>query len=503
MSEPVVPDPGAAPTTEPLRNGKRKRSPNDARAVTVDRLPPHSDAAEQGVLGCIFLAPHEVIDICIEKFKVGSKVFYNITNQVIYEELLKMYAAKKAIDEITVMEWLKQHNKVEQVGGLEYVFDLPNKTPSAANVSFYINIVREKYILRKLVTECTDVVACTYEHEGEVDELLDDVERRMLAINMERISTGILSMKEHISVALEKMETAVLTPGAMHGLMTGYREFDGMTLGLAKGDVCIIAARPSIGKTTLAFNIAHNVASRGESVGVISLEMKAHQLVDREISARARVDSRRIRNGELTSEEIQRITTHSARLSALPIHIDDERGINTLQLRSKMRRMVHQYGCRLFVLDYLQLLLSHNKRAENRAQEVASISNAIKTLAGDLDIPIIVLSQLSREHVKLGKGEKPRAPGMQDLRESGAIEQDADEILLLWNPSEREPENILSDEDDWIDVEGILAKQRNGPKGTLPFRFYRRFTLYQDRPKIEADDVPETTRQQWHFSTNT
>lgn len=480
-----------------------KRTTGDKSDDSLDRLPPHSDDAEQGILGCIFLSPHECMDICIDKLKhVGAKVFYNLNNQVLYEEFLLMYDAKKPIDEISVMEWLKKKDKTEQVGGLSYVFDLPNKVASAANLEFYLTIVREKHVLRHVIGTCTDVIAQVYSHDGEVDELLDDIERQMLAINLERQAHGILSMDEHISVALDKMDKAAQNPGVMPGLLTNYREFDKLTLGLANGDVCVLAARPSVGKTTLAFNIACNVGSRNEAVGVISLEMKAHQLVDRQIAAVARVDSRRIRTGEITQEEIGRITTAARQLRKLPLHIDDERGINTLQLRSKMRRMVQQYGCRLFVIDYLQLLLSGNRRAENRAQEVASISNAIKTLAGDLDVPIIVLSQLSREFAKGGKGDKPRAPNMEDLRESGAIEQDADEILLLWDPNQKSPD-IINDEDDWIDVEGILAKQRNGAKGDVPFRFYRRFTLYSDRPKIEAGDIPEETRKEWHFTQGT
>lgn len=468
----------------------------------MDRLPPHAPGSEKGVLGCIFLSPHDCLDECIEKFKAGSRVFYELKHQDLYDALLAMHAAKKAIDVITVEQWLKDHDKLEAVGGLAYIASLPDEVPSAANLSYYINEVREKHILRTVVRECTDVVAEVYNHEGEVDELLDGIERRMLAINQERVSSGILTMREHISIALAKMDEAAQHPGVMPGLLTDFREFDKLTLGLANGDMCIIAARPSIGKTTLAFNIAHNVACRGESVGVISLEMKATQLVDRQIAANARVDSRRIRTGEIHPQEIKRVVAASGRLSALPLYIDDERGINTLQLRSKLRRMVQKYGCRLFVLDYLQLLLSHNKRAANRSQEVAEISNAVKTLAGDLDVPIIVLSQLNRESAKNGKGknEKPQPPSMAELRESGSLEQDADTILLLWDPDQRPPDLTQNDEDDWIDVEGILAKQRNGAKGSVPFRFWRRFTLYADRPKISSDDVPAFTREPWVFT---
>lgn len=468
-------------------------------ANSVDRLPPHASGSEKGVLGCIFLSPHDCMDECIEKFKAGSRVFYELKHQDLYDALLAMHAAKKAIDVITVEQWLKDHDKLDAVGGLAYIASLPDEVPSAANLSYYINEVREKHILRTVVRECTDVVAEVYNHEGEVDELLDGIERRMLAINQERITSGHLTMKEQISVALEKMDRAVANPGVMPGLVTGYRDFDMLTLGLPPGDVCVVAARPSVGKTTLAFNMAYNVAAVGNPVGVLSLEMKSHQLVDRQIAACARVDSRRIRLGQISQDEVLRITKACGRLRTLPIHIDDDRGYNTLTLRAKMRRMVQQYGCRLFVLDYLQLLLSHNKRAANRAQEVAEISNAIKTLAGDLGVPIIVLSQLNRESAREGKGDKLRAPNMSDLRESGAIEQDADEILLLWSPSTREPE-IVSDEDDWIDVEGILAKQRNGAKGEVALRFWRRFTLYADRPKIASDDVPAFTREPWVFT---
>ncbi|HTD68601.1 MAG TPA: replicative DNA helicase [Candidatus Limnocylindria bacterium] len=476
------------PTSADLRKGRRKKSANEARAVsTVDRLPPHSNEAEQGVLGCVFLAPHETLGICIEKFKTGPTVFYDLRHQVIYELLTEMYDRKEAIDVITVQQRLKDKHQLESVGGIAYLAALPDTVPSAANLSFYINIVREKYILRKMIATCTDVVGRVYEHEGEVDGLLDEVERDVLRISEERVEAQTLTIKDVVHKAINRLEQYHANQGMLTGISTGFIDLDKMTTGMHGGEMIVIAARPSMGKTSLAMNVAEAVSiDQKLPVGVFSLEMSAESLVLRMLCSRARVNLRNVREGFFSERDFPKITTAAGKLAAAPLYIDDSAGLSILQLRAKARRMWQQYGCKLFVIDYLQLLHSTARRAENRQQEIADISSGVKALAKELDVPIIVLAQLNRELEK----DKNRKPRMSDLRESGAIEQDADLIGLLYKPSSGDDDEGPSTEQESVAVNLLIAKQRNGPTGDVNLTFLKTYTRFESAAKISADDVP-------------
>ena len=485
MLDSVTPEAGAAPAD--LRKGRRKNSATTARAVSsVDRLPPHSIEAEQGVLGCIFLSPHECVGECVEKFKQGAMVFYDLRHQVIYELVAEMYDRKEAIDVITVQQRLKDKQQLEAVGGVAYLAALPDLVPSSANLSFYVEIVREKYILRKMISVCTEVVGRVYEHEGEVDALLDQVEGVVLRISEERVEAKTLLIKDVVHKAISRLEEYHANQGMLTGISTGFTDLDKMTTGLHGGEMIVIAARPSMGKTSLAMNIAESVAiDQKLPVGVFSLEMSSESLVLRMLCSRARVNLRNIREGFFSERDFPKITSAAGKLAASPLYIDDTAGLSILQLRAKARRMWQQYGIKLFVIDYLQLVHSTARRAENRQQEIADISNGVKALAKELNVPVIVLAQLNRELEK----DKNRKPRMSDLRESGAIEQDADLIGLLYKPAAGDDEEGPGAEQEAVPVNMLIAKQRNGPTGDVCLTFLKTYTRFESAAKISADDV--------------
>ena len=464
-------------------NGRRMGAPSAA----VDRLPPHSIEAEQGVLGCIMLAPNECIGDCITKFKSQTKVFYDLRHQVIYEMLVEMYDQKEAIDTLTLFQRPKDKQQVEMVGGLAYLASLPEKVPSAANLMYYAEIIWEKSLLRKMLRTCTDIVGEIYDFEGEVDRLLDTVETQILRLSEERVEQDSNSIKDLVHKAIDQIEHYHQNQGILEGIPTGFSDLDKMTSGLRAGEMIVIAARPSMGKTSLAMNIAEHVAVDHKlPVGVFSLEMTAASLVMRLLCSRARINLRKIQGGFINELDFTRLTTAAGQLSGSPLIIDDTSGLSILQLRAKARRMHQQYGIKLLVIDYLQLLHSTAQRAkDNRQQEIADISNGIKALAKELKMPVIVLSQLNRELEK-NKGRKPQ---LSDLRESGAIEQDADLVGLLYAPSSEDEESEQPADGDCRAVNLLIAKQRNGPTGDVHLTFLRGITRFENASKVSAEDM--------------
>jgi replicative DNA helicase len=469
---------------------KRFRRPRISAGLpgpqAIDRLPPHSIEAEQGVLGCVLLSPNDCLGICIEKFKKGVEVFYDLRHQVIFDNLVEMYDSKQLIDLITLQQRLKDKNQLEPVGGVTYLSALPDAVPSAANLEYYLEIVREKYILRKMIQTCTGVVSRVYEHEGEVDGLLDEVERDILQISEERVEGTSMAMKDLVHRAINTIEDYHQRQGMLTGIGTGFVDFDKMTSGLHGGEMIVIAARPSMGKSSLAMNVVeHVVLEEKLPVGVFSLEMTAESLVLRMLCSRARVNMRNIRDGFLAERDFPKLTGAAGKLANAPLYIDDTAGLSILQLRAKARRMHQQYGVKMIVIDYLQLLNGGQARVENRQQEVAQISNGVKALAKELKVPVIVLSQLNRELEK----DKNRKPRLSDLRESGAIEQDADLIALLYKPDENKDEEDSQPQDhEAIPINLLIAKQRNGPTGDVHLTFFKSYTRFESAAKVA--DVP-------------
>src|SRR5664279_3990351 len=483
MIDSVSADASAPPD---LKRTPRRKAPS-ANAAKLDRLPPHSPEAEQGVLGCVLLSPNDCMGECIGRFKEGPEVFYDLRHQTIFNMLVEMYDSREAIDVITVQQGLKNKQLLEEVGGIAYLAALPDTVPSAANLSYYLDIVVEKYLLRKMIHTCTEVVGRVYDYEGEVDALLDEVERDILRISESRVETQTTTIKDLVKKAIGTIEDFHQRQGVLTGVGTGFADLDKMTSGLHGGEMVVIAARPSMGKTSLAMNIAEYVAIEQRlPVGVFSLEMTSESLVLRMLCSRSRVNLRNVREGFLAERDFPKLTGSAGKLANAPLFIDDSSALSILQLRAKARRMWQQFGIKLFVIDYLQLLHSTARRAENRQQEIADISSGIKALAKELKVPVIVLSQLNRELER----DKNRKPRLSDLRESGAIEQDADVVGLLYKPSSDDEESGSAVEEDAVLMNLLIAKQRNGPTGDVNLTFLKSYTRFESAAKVSAEDVP-------------
>src|ERR1019366_1519678 len=466
---------------------RSRQTATGATSSRVDRLPPHSPEAEQGVLGCVLLSPNDCMGQSIEKFKGGAEVFYDLRHQTIFTMLAEMYDKREGIDVITLQQRLKDKQLLEEVGGIAYLSALPDAVPSAANLSYYLDIVLEKYLLRKMIHACTEVVARVYDFEGEVDALMDEVERDILRISESRVQSQTVTTKELVKKAINTIEDFHQRQGVLTGVGTGFVDLDKMTTGLHGGEMVVIAARPSMGKTSLAMNIAEYVAIEQRlPVGVFSLEMTSESPVLRMLCSRSRVNLRNVREGFLAERDFPKLTGSAGKLANSPLFIDDSSALSILQLRAKARRMWQQYGIKLFVVDYLQLLHSTARRADNRQQEIADISSGIKSLAKELSVPVIVLSQLNRELER----EKNRKPRLSDLRESGAIEQDADVVGLLYKPSSDDEESGSAAEEDAVPMNLLIAKQRNGPTGDVNLTFLKSSTRFESAAKVSAEDVP-------------
>src|SRR5881275_2412230 len=451
----------------------------------IHRTPPNSVEAEQGVLGSMLISPRDTIGECVEK--INEEYFYVPAHQTIYTVLVELWNAGQAIDLITFTQVLRDRNLLESVGGAAFVTSLFTFVPTAANVQYYIDIVRDKYILRSIIAAATEGVRRAYEEQDEVGNLLDEVEQRIFAVGEDRFKGQMLSMKDQVMEAIESIEKLYERKGGITGISTGFVEFDRMTSGMHGAEMIVIAARPSMGKTALVMNIAEHVAVQEKlSVGVFSLEMSSQQLVQRLLCSRARVNLQKVRDGFLAERDFPSLTAAASKLAEAKIFIDDSAGLSILELRAKARRLKAQQDVQLIIVDYLQLLRSTSRRAhDNRQLEISEISAGLKGLAKELKIPIIVVAQLNRNpEIRTGSGKG--VPRLADLRESGSIEQDADLVGLLV----REEYYADSDEER-TELEGkaelIIAKQRNGPIGQVKLTFLKDFTRFEDRAEEAAE----------------
>jgi replicative DNA helicase len=447
-------------------------------AQDIHRTPPHSAEAEQGVLGSMLISPRDAIAESVAK--ITDEYFYVPAHQTIYNSLVELWNANQAIDLITFTQFLRDRNLLETLGGAPFVTSLFTFVPTAANLPYYLEIVRDKYILRQIIVAATESVRRAYEEQDEVNNLLDEVEQRIFAVGEDRFKGQMLSMKDQVMEAIEAIEKLYERKGGITGISTGFVEFDRMTSGLHPSEMIVIAARPSMGKTALAMNIAEHVAIESKlPVGVFSLEMSSQQLVQRLLCSRARVNLQKVRDGFLAERDFPSLTTAASKLAEARIFIDDSAGLSILELRAKARRLKAQQDVQLVIVDYLQLLRSPSRRAQdNRQLEISEISAGIKGLAKELKIPIIVVAQLNRQP-EARTGGKPR---LSDLRESGSIEQDADLVGLLVRPELYEEDEEARAEKAG-EAELIIAKQRNGPVGEIPLTFLKEFTRFEDRAR--------------------
>ena len=443
----------------------------------MHRALPHDTDAEQGLLGSMLIAPAEVMDECI--LRISAEALYAPRHQTIFALLVELWDKQLPADVITLTGALRDRKQLEAVGGPAYISSLIDFTPTAANAGYYLDRVKEKHTLRRIIATCTDYAARAYDDNGEVNALLDQAQADMLGIcDAAQPAQDEPRMKDNVMRAIEDIEKLYERRGAVTGLPTGLTELDRLTAGLQAPDMIVIAARPSMGKTALVMNIAEHVATVAKrAVGVFSLEMSTQQLTQRMLCARAHVNLQKVRDGFMSERDFPSLTNAASKLADAPIHIDDTSSLTINALRAKARRWKKKHGIELIVIDYLQLMRSDSRQAQNnREREISEISSGIKALAKELHIPIIVLAQLNR-NPEARKGGKPR---LSDLRESGSIEQDADVVMLLTR-AEQYAEDEEAKEETCGEAELIIAKQRNGPVGQIDLTFIKECTRFEDR----------------------
>lgn len=477
-----------------LKRTRRQRQPSVQEQI--DRLPPNDTESEQAALGAILTSP-ETITECIEQLRAGEgKEFYDLRHATIYKTMVELFEDDVPIDVVNLQQRLKVWNLLEQVGGIAYISTLPDKCPSSENLSSYLETITQKFLLRQMIQTCTNAVARVYDSEGDTDALLDEVERDVLRVAESRTYTGTPPIGTLVRESIQEIEDTYNRKGELSGLATGFIDLDRMTNGLQQSEVIVIAARPSMGKTSLAMNIVENVSVNNKvPVGVFSLEMSGRALVKRMLCSRARVNLRNVQDGFLADRDFPRLTSAAGAINVSPIYIDDAAGLSILQLRAKARRMWQQYDIKLFVIDYLQLLnaAGNRRKSDSRQQEISDISCGIKALAKELSVPIVVLSQLNRD-VERDKSRKPR---MSDLRESGSIEQDADVVGMLYKPTRDEEGSEQNEqEQDAIPVNLLIAKQRNGPTGDVNLTFLKSYTRFENASRVSDDDVPSEAERE-------
>lgn len=445
-------------------------------SVLLEKIPPCNIEAEQAVLGSVMLekeALNTAIDILI------PEDFYKEAHQILFKAFLEIDTVGEPIDMITLTELLRQQNSLDKIGGVGYVATIANTVPTAANIGHYANIVKEKAVLRSLIRSTTNIANRCYEDKEDTYELLDTAEKMILDISSNHSADGPVAMKQVLSDVLEKIETLSSKKGNITGIPSLFNDLDRMTSGWQQSDLVIIAARPAMGKTSLCLNIAQNASMKAKvPVAFFSLEMSREQLVQRIMSSEAMIDQHKLRTGRLQDEEWLRLTQAVQPLSTAKLFIDDTPAISILELRAKARRLKAEYDIGLIIIDYLQLM-QLGKRNENRQQEISEISRSLKALARELDVPIIALSQLSRAVEQ----SHDKRPALSHLRESGALEQDADLVMFIYREEYYNPES----EKPGI-AEIIIAKHRNGPTGVVELGFMKEFTKFVN---LERDLIAE------------
>ncbi|HBF36553.1 MAG TPA: replicative DNA helicase [Firmicutes bacterium] len=432
----------------------------------IDRLPPQNIDAERSTLGSMMLEK-EAIEKGIEILKAED--FYREAHRVIFEVIVSLSNKGEPIDIITVSEELTRRNMLDKIGGIPYLTALANSVPTAANIEYYAKIVGEKSLLRSIISAATNIVSMGYEGAEEVNVILDEAEKQIFQVTQRRNTKGFVSLRNILIETFERIEKLYESKGGVTGLPTGFTDFNRMTAGLQPSDLIILAARPSMGKTTFALNIAQSASVEQKiPVVVFSLEMAKEQLALKLLCSEAGVDNQRIRTGTLMDSDWPRLSHALGSLSEAAMFIDDTPGISALEIRAKARRIKAEHGLGLIVIDYLQLMQSKG-RTENRQQEVSEISRTLKSLARELNVPVIALSQLSRAVEQ----RTDKRPNLSDLRESGSLEQDADLVAFLYREDYYNP-----DTDKKNITELIIAKQRNGPVGTVDLLFQREFSKF-------------------------
>ena len=441
----------------------------------LDRIPPQNIEAEQAVLGAM-LIEREAISKVVELLRPED--CYREAHRLIFSAMLELFNKNDAVDMVTVIELLRKGDKLEAAGGISYITSLANSVPTAANVMYHAKIVEEKALLRQLINAATNIASLGYEGSEEVATILDTAEKSILSVSSRRMGGEFTPIKSIIFDAFTKIEQLYASKGSITGLSTGFKDLDRLTAGLQPSDLILIAARPSMGKTAFVLNIAQHIGIKEKkAVAFFSLEMSKEQLVQRMLCAESTIDSQRLRIGELEPNDWTKLVAGADRLSSAPIFIDDTSGITVMEMRSKCRRLKVEYDLQLIIIDYLQLMQGSSKKggSENRQQEISEISRSLKGLAREIGVPVIALSQLSRNV----ESRQVKKPMLSDLRESGSLEQDADIVAFLYRDDYYNPD---SEQKNITEV--IIAKHRNGPVDTIQLYFHKQFTKFSDLSTI-------------------
>jgi len=463
------------------QNTKDYHQSKNTQKSTFLKVPPQSLDSEMALLGSILLKPDSVNDII--EFITAEK-FYSDRHKKIYEVMLELFSKSTPIDLISISSRLKEMKLLEQVGGKSYLSELVETVPSAANIVHYAEIVSKKSLLRNLINVSEEITGLGYDESQDIEEIMDLAERKIFSITDQPGQKSFLELKDGLDEAYERLDKLHKNKGEMRGVPTGFKGLDDKLAGFQKSDLIILAARPSVGKTTLALDIArHTAVKHKTAVAIFSLEMSSQQLIDRMLAAEAQVDAWKLRTGNLTNEEdFGRIRDSLAVLSEAPIYVDDKPGNNIVSMRSTARRLKAEKGLGLIIVDYLQLMTATaSKNSDNMVQQVTEISRSLKGLARELDVPVIALSQLSRAVEQ--RGGKPR---LSDLRDSGSIEQDADVVMFIHREDryreESEKNNI---------AEIMIEKHRNGPTGHVELYFDEKKTTFTDLDKSGSSDLSD------------
>lgn len=448
----------------------------------VNELPPQNIDAEKAVLGSIFLSTDALIE-AMEYLEPDD--FYKRAHQIIFKDMVELNDRDQAVDVVTITNLLTEQNNLDDVGGMEYIADLAGSVPTAANITYYAKIVKDKSLLRRLIQTATNIVTNSYSTDDDITTVLDDAERDIMNVAENRNQSGFKAIKDVLNSAFNEIDRLSQAGDTVTGVSTGYPELDKITTGLHEDELIILAARPAVGKTAFALNLAQSVGTKTDkTVAIFSLEMSAESLVNRMLCAEGSINANHLRTGQLTEDEWQNLVVAMGSLSRANIFIDDTAGIKMSEIRAKCRRLAKESGnLGLVVVDYLQLIEGSN--AENRQQEVSGISRQLKKLAKELHVPVIALSQLSRGVEQ----RQDKRPVLSDIRESGSIEQDADIVAFLYRDDyyrdEDEDDDDQSsgssgedDENDVGEVEVIIEKNRSGPRGTVKLLFVKSYNKF-------------------------
>ncbi len=440
----------------------------------AQRLPPQNMEAEQSVLGAMLLDKEALIEVAEILI---PRDFYRETHQHICQTLMDLFNKGEAVDLVTVCEELENKGLLDKLGGAAYLATLANMTPTAAHARYYAGIVKEKALLRALIRSSTEIIEKSYGYVDNIEEFLDDAEQLIFDIARKKDSRSFVPLRDALEQTFEKLERLYERKSGLTGLSTGFPDLDNITAGLQESDLIIIAARPSMGKTTLAANIARQMAeAETQPVAFFSLEMSSEQLAQRLLCAMAEIDAQRLRRGFLSSEDWPRLTQAVGPLSELPLYIDDTPAISVMEMRAKARRLKLEKGLSAIFVDYLQLMRG-SERAENRQQEISGISRSLKALAKELNCPVIALSQLSRAVEQ----RQDKRPILSDLLDSGGIEANADMVIFIYREDYYNPET----EKKHV-TEILISKQRNGPTGKVELYFMDRYNKFVSLSYQEA-----------------